>query len=77
VYSAAGKFLFDRSQMARQQLLGILLILIEDPIQPQASEPTSNAQIKIVATLQMSLPEALKLGAERRKRKRGMFTVRV
>jgi hypothetical protein len=36
-----------------------------------------NAQIKIVPTLQMSLAEALKSGADRHKRKRGMFTVPV
>jgi hypothetical protein len=43
----------------------------------EAGEPTLNAQIKIVPTLQMSLPEALKSGTDRRKRKRGMFTVPV
>jgi CheY-like chemotaxis protein len=36
-----------------------------------------SAQIKIVPSLQTSLPEPKKLGAERRKRKRGMFTVPV
>ncbi len=36
-----------------------------------------SAQIKIVPSFQTSLPEPKKLGAERRKRKRGMFTVPV
>jgi CheY-like chemotaxis protein len=36
-----------------------------------------NAQIKIVPTHQMFLPETVKSGAERRKRKRAMFTVPV
>jgi CheY-like chemotaxis protein len=36
-----------------------------------------SAQIEIVSTLQMAEPESLKTGAERRKRKRGMFTVPV
>jgi CheY-like chemotaxis protein len=42
-----------------------------------AGEPTLSAQIKVVPTLQLSLPELLKSGPDRRKRKRGMFAVPV
>ncbi len=40
-------------------------------------EPTLSAQIKVVPTLRLSLPELLKPEPDRRKRKRGMFSVPV
>src|SRR5580658_664609 len=43
----------------------------------RASEPPLNAQIKLGSTLQMSQEESFTPGPDRRKRKRGMFTVPV
>ncbi len=64
--------------MARKHLHGVFLVLnFLDSIQQLAGEPTLSAQIEVVPTLQVSLTEPIKSGPDRRRRKRGMFSVPV
>ena len=63
--------------MARNAFARHFLYPIYAASSHQASEPTLNAQIKIVPALDDAPGELRQIGAERRKRKRGMFSVPV